>query len=138
MKEVPAGYRDSYIDFVKNGARVLALSYRDLKMQKNQAEQLTREEAESELVFCGFLVSECPLKEDSKAVIEELYQSAHEVKMITVKKNTMLWKGIRDEVKKWVIENWWKWKEEQPTWFTDNWIAKVPDDMIPTEKMWEI
>lgn len=32
MKEVPEGYRDSYIDFVKNGARVLALSYRDLKM----------------------------------------------------------------------------------------------------------
>lgn len=83
LKVVPEGYRDHYINFVKNGARVLALSYKDLKMQKQGVEQLTREEAESDLVFCGFIVSECPLKEDSKAVIEELYQSAHEVKMIT-------------------------------------------------------
>jgi cation-transporting ATPase 13A1 len=34
-------------------------------------------------VFCGFIISECPLKEDSKAVIGELVKSAHEVKMIT-------------------------------------------------------
>ena len=32
LKDVPEGYRESYINFVKNGARVLALSYRDLKM----------------------------------------------------------------------------------------------------------
>jgi cation-transporting ATPase 13A1 len=44
---------------------------------------MTREEAESDLIFCGFIVSECPLKEDTKSVIEELVQSAHEVKMIT-------------------------------------------------------
>lgn len=83
LKEVPAGYREHYINFVKNGARVLALSYKDLKMQKQQVEQLKREDAESDLVFCGFIVSECPLKEDSKAVIGELVRSAHEVKMIT-------------------------------------------------------
>jgi cation-transporting ATPase 13A1 len=35
------------------------------------------------LIFCGFIISECPLKEDSKAVIEELTNSSHEVKMIT-------------------------------------------------------
>ena len=44
---------------------------------------ITREEAESDLTFCGFIVSECPLKEDTKGVIEELVQSGHEVKMIT-------------------------------------------------------
>ena len=44
---------------------------------------MKREEAESDLVFCGFIISECPLKEDSKAVIGELVKSAHEVKMIT-------------------------------------------------------
>ena len=44
---------------------------------------VTREEAESDLTFCGFIISECPLKEDTKAVIEELVQSGHEVVMIT-------------------------------------------------------
>jgi cation-transporting ATPase 13A1 len=44
---------------------------------------MTREEAEKDLIFCGFIVSECPLKEDTKSVIEELVESAHEVRMIT-------------------------------------------------------
>ena len=44
---------------------------------------ITREDAEKDLTFCGFIVSECPLKEDSLQVIEELVDSAHEVVMIT-------------------------------------------------------
>jgi cation-transporting ATPase 13A1 len=83
LKNVPAGYRENYIEYVKNGARVLVLAFKDLKMQADQASKITREEAESDLTFCGFIVSECPLKEDTKAVIEELVQSGHEVKMIT-------------------------------------------------------
>jgi manganese-transporting P-type ATPase len=59
------------------------MAYKDLKMQANEAEKMTREEAEKDLIFCGFIISECPLKEDTKAVIEELVQSAHEVRMIT-------------------------------------------------------
>jgi len=43
----------------------------------------TREEAESDLIFCGFIVAECPLKPDTKSVIAELINSSHEVKMIT-------------------------------------------------------
>ena len=48
-----------------------------------QAETITRDEAESELTFCGFIISECPLKPDTKGVIEELTHSGHECKMIT-------------------------------------------------------
>jgi cation-transporting ATPase 13A1 len=83
LGKVPDGYKEHYINFVKNGARVLAMAYKDLKAQANEAEKMTREEAEKDLVFCGFIISECPLKEDTKAVIEELVQSAHEVRMIT-------------------------------------------------------
>ena len=81
--KVPEGYKEHYIDFVKAGARVLALAYKDLRCGITEAEALTREEAEKDLVFCGFIVSECPLKPDTKGVIEELTASGHECKMIT-------------------------------------------------------
>lgn len=32
MKHVPDGYREHYINFVKNGARVLVLAFKDIKM----------------------------------------------------------------------------------------------------------
>jgi len=38
---------------------------------------IKREEAESELTFCGFIISECPLKPDTKRVIDELKDSQH-------------------------------------------------------------
>lgn len=44
---------------------------------------MTREETERDLEFCGFIVSVCPMKPDTKGVIEELVFSNHEVKMIT-------------------------------------------------------
>lgn len=62
---------------------MLVMAYKDIKMPVSQAEAMTREEAESDLTYCGFIISECPLKEDTKAVIEELVHSDHEVKMIT-------------------------------------------------------
>ena len=83
LGSVPTGYKEHYIDFVKNGARVLAMAYKNLPKSQEIAEKITREEAEKDLIFCGFIVSECPLKFDTKVVIEELVQSAHEVKMIT-------------------------------------------------------
>lgn len=43
----------------------------------------TREEAECDLIFAGFIVAECPVKPDSLGVIQELKESSHEVKMIT-------------------------------------------------------
>jgi hypothetical protein len=48
--------------------------------------------------------------------------------------NKKKWEPIKEPVKEWVQENWWTWKEEKPGWFTDAWIAKVPDDFIPAEE----
>jgi hypothetical protein len=57
-----------------------------------------------------------------------------EVKSDIITVNRMKWKPIRADVKKWVLNNWLTWKEEKPGWFTDAWIAKVPDDFIPIEE----
>jgi magnesium-transporting ATPase (P-type) len=43
LKEVPKNYKENYIGFVKDGARVLALAYRDLSVSLGQAESLTRD-----------------------------------------------------------------------------------------------
>jgi cation-transporting ATPase 13A1 len=59
------------------------MAYKDLTGSLEEAQSISREEAEKNLVFCGFIISECPLKDDTKLVIEELVDSAHEVKMIT-------------------------------------------------------
>ena len=40
--------------------------------------------------------------------------------------------STRDEVKTWVGENWERWSEEKPAWFTARVISTIPDDMIPT------
>ena len=40
--------------------------------------------------------------------------------------------SIRDEVKTWVGENWERWSQEKPAWFTARVISTIPDDMIPT------
>ena len=84
FKKMPDNYEETYLQYVKNGARVLALGYKHVP-KMSQAEMLayTREEAESDLIFAGFIVAECPLKEDTLGVIKELKASSHEVKMIT-------------------------------------------------------
>ena len=78
LKEVPQNYDKCYLKYVKDGARVLALAYKILpKMKSHEYPLIKREEAESDLIFAGFLVSECPLKPDTKRVIRELKNSNH-------------------------------------------------------------
>jgi len=44
---------------------------------------IKRDEAEKNLTFCGFIISECPLKPDTKRVMRELKASNHDIRMIT-------------------------------------------------------
>jgi len=84
MKKYPDNYDSTYLQYTKNGSRVLAVAYKDVP-RMTPVEQLAypREEAEKDLVFCGFIVAECPLKPDTKDLIKELHESSHETKMIT-------------------------------------------------------
>lgn len=84
MKDIPADYKDIYLKYVKNGARVLALAWKHIpNMSQQDVNAYSREEAEKDLFFCGFIIAECPLKPDTKTLIDELKASSHEVKMIT-------------------------------------------------------
>jgi hypothetical protein len=54
-----------------------------------------------------------------------------EVKQRIFEHNKKQWASIRDDVKTWTLENWERWEDEKPPFFTDAWKASVDDDMIP-------
>ncbi|GMH51051.1 hypothetical protein TrST_g8578 [Triparma strigata] len=43
-----------------------------------------------------------------------------------------VYKSWGDELMKpWTLENWSRWEEEKPAWFTDAWVESVPNNYIP-------
>jgi Cation transport ATPase (P-type) len=84
LRAVPSGYEECYQRHSRAGKRVLALAHRVLKgASRSKLHNVTREEAESELEFAGFLVFECPIKPSSPDTIAQLRDSSHRVAMIT-------------------------------------------------------
>nr|MBE5724978.1 putative cation-transporting ATPase 13A1 [Cucujiformia] len=84
FKNVPEKYDEVYLELSRRGARVLALGIKELgKLLSQELRDITREEAEKDLDFAGFVIISCPLKTDSKAVIKELQNASHRVVMIT-------------------------------------------------------
>ena len=47
------------------------------------------------------------------------------------------WAPIREKVKGWVRPGWKTWEEEKPEWFTDEFRASVPSEMIPKKRVGE-
>jgi len=47
--------------------------------------------------------------------------------------NEKQWVTIRGQVRQWVIVNWWKWKDENPSWFNEGFVGRVPLEWIPAE-----
>jgi manganese-transporting P-type ATPase len=87
LVETPAHYEETYKYFTRKGSRVLALGSKYLSDQaelgQSRINDLKREEVESKLHFAGFLVLECPLKDDAKQAVRMLNESSHRVVMIT-------------------------------------------------------
>ncbi|XP_029648967.1 manganese-transporting ATPase 13A1 [Octopus sinensis] len=80
----PKDYDEVYLAMARRGARVLALGHKTIGvLTHQQVRELTREAAECNLEFAGFVIISCPLKTDSHAVIKEIQQSSHHVVMIT-------------------------------------------------------
>lgn len=84
LKEVPSHYDNVYLSLSRRGARVLALGFRNLgKLSSQEIRDMSREDAESDLIFVGFVIISCPLKNDSKKAIAEIIHASHSVVMIT-------------------------------------------------------
>ncbi|PWW73965.1 hypothetical protein C7212DRAFT_283852 [Tuber magnatum] len=87
LVEVPADYEETFKWFTRRGSRVLALGYKylsnDGEWGHNKLNALKREEVECNLIFAGFLVLQCPLKDDAKKTVRMLNESSHRVVMIT-------------------------------------------------------
>jgi hypothetical protein len=45
--------------------------------------------------------------------------------------NGNVWIEIRPQVSDFFLQNWEKWEQTQPDWFTEQWIASVDDDLLP-------
>lgn len=87
LVEVPPKYEETFKYFSRNGARVLALGCKYLKtgeeLKQGRINDLKREEVECDLHFAGFLVLQCPLKDDAIKAVQMLNESSHRVIMIT-------------------------------------------------------
>lgn len=87
LVNTPPHYEETFKHFTRNGARVLALAYKYLstesELSQSRVNNYVREEIESELTFAGFLVLQCPLKEDAIKAVRMLNESSHRVVMIT-------------------------------------------------------
>ncbi|KYQ92744.1 putative cation-transporting ATPase [Tieghemostelium lacteum] len=82
---IPADYDQLYRKYSKQGSRVIALGFKklDSNLNPSQLKAFSREDIESSLTFSGFLVFDCPLKPDSKTLIDMLTFSSHMIVMIT-------------------------------------------------------
>ncbi|BCS22090.1 ion-transporting P-type ATPase SPF1 [Aspergillus puulaauensis] len=87
LVDMPPNYEETFKYFTRNGARVLALAYKYLspeaELSQGRINKYTRQEIESDLTFAGFLVLQCPLKEDAIKAVRMLNESSHRVVMIT-------------------------------------------------------
>lgn len=80
FKSIPDNYDDCFNTYAKQGYRVLALGYNTSNSFNINTK---REEVEKDLEFCGFVVVETPLKDDTIKYINELKESEYDLCIIT-------------------------------------------------------
>ncbi|XP_075413267.1 putative cation-transporting ATPase 13A4 [Tenrec ecaudatus] len=79
---VPASFISELQIYTSQGFRVIALAYKKLEADHHFT-ALTREKIETDLIFLGLLILENQLKEETRAVLEELISARIRTVMIT-------------------------------------------------------
>ena len=74
--------------------------------------------------------------EDAKTyhrrIVLNLRDDQEELKSGALTDHPDIYAAWGDELlKPWTLENWSRWEEEKPAWFTDAWINNVPNHYIP-------
>ncbi|PVI01915.1 cation-transporting ATPase 4 [Periconia macrospinosa] len=87
LVDTPPHYEETFKHYTRNGGRVLALAYKylsqDAELGMGRINDLKREQVECDLHFAGFLILQCPLKDDALQAVRMLNESSHRVVMIT-------------------------------------------------------
>ena len=80
LKEVPLNYDECYLKWAKMGYRILSMAYKDINKFENSS---NRAELEKDLIFCGFIIVEAPLKDNIDKYIKELNKAKYDICIIT-------------------------------------------------------
>ena len=80
---IPTNFNDILNKYAIKGFRILALGFKTIKMSYVQSQQLTREKAESRLIFLGLLIVQNKLKEETKPTLNILEQAGLKMVMAT-------------------------------------------------------
>lgn len=79
LASLPPWYNDTYLYYAQQGKRVIATAYKPLSGKPSELASISREAVESDLIFSGFIIFECPVKEQSAEAISVLSSSSHNV-----------------------------------------------------------
>ena len=82
-KSLPPNFSEQLATLANSGHRVVALAGKTLQANFLKVQKITREEAEKELTFLGFLVMQNTLKPESAGVIRELRAASLRCLMVT-------------------------------------------------------
>ena len=80
---IPDTFNDTLNKYAIKGFRVLAMAFKTIKMSYIQSQQITREKAESKMIFLGLLIVQNKLKNETKPTLNLLESAGLKMVMAT-------------------------------------------------------
>ena len=80
---IPENFNDTLNKYAIKGFRVLAMAFKTIKMSYIQSQQITREKAESKMIFLGLLIVQNKLKPETQPTLNLLESAGLKMVMAT-------------------------------------------------------